>query len=148
VRKEEMCFLKLQDTTGSIEVVVFPRAYSEARDILTTDRIIIVSGKVESNEETPVLIAEKISLLEQIKDSRKASSTEAFEVIIPSSADRILISKVYEVLKGSPGEISTYLVLPGNDSLARKIPIPFGIQKTTELETQLRNLGCRVLKSN
>ena len=148
VRKEDMCFLKLQDTTGSIEVVVFPRVYSEARDILTTDRIVIVSGKVESNEETPVLIAEKILLLEQNQDSQMAANTEEFEVIIPSSADRILISKVYEALKGSPGDISTYLVLPGNDSLSRKIPVPFGIQKTAELETQLINLGCHISKNN
>lgn len=148
VRKEEMCFLKLQDTTGSIDVVVFPRVYSEARDILAADRIVVVSGKVESNEETAVLIAEKISLLEQKQASQIENDIESFEVIIPSSADRILISKVYEALKGSPGDISTYLVLPGNDSLARKIPVPFGIQKTAELEMRLINLGCRVSKNN
>ncbi|OGD85547.1 DNA polymerase III subunit alpha [Candidatus Curtissbacteria bacterium RIFCSPHIGHO2_01_FULL_41_13] len=143
IRKEEMCFLKLQDISGIIDILVFPRVYSQVKGILSADQIIVVWGKLEIGEETPILIAEKISLLEKELE-RQETESEIFEVVIPRTADRTLLSKVYEALKSSPGDISTCLVLPGNESASRKIPIPFGIQKTSELARKLENLGCHI----
>src|SRR4030042_6471491 len=42
--KEEMCFAKIQDITGSLEIIVFPRAYSQAKGYLMPDQIVVVSG--------------------------------------------------------------------------------------------------------
>lgn len=143
IRKEEMCFLKLRDTSGTIDILVFPRVYSQVKGILSVDQIVVVAGKLEIGEETPILIAEKISLLAKELERQKTEN-EIFEVVIPGTADRTLLSKVYEALKSSPGGISTCLVLSGNESASRKIPVPFGIQKTSKLARKLENLGCHI----
>lgn len=143
VKKEEMCFLKLQDTTGTIDILVFPRVFHQARDILMLDQIVVVSGKLRSNEETPIVIAEKISKLEQEAIEPQNTSQE-FKIIIPKNANRILLSRIYELLKSNPGKLSTYLILPGLDSESRKIPVPFTIEKNYDLEEALKNLGCRL----
>lgn len=143
IRKEEMCFMKLQDTSGTIDILVFPRVYSQVKGILSADQIVVVGGKLEIGEETPILIAEKISLLAKELE-RQETENEIFEVVIPGTADRTLLSKVYEALKSSPGDISTCLVLSGNESASRKIPVPFGIQKTSKLARKLENLGCHI----
>ena len=140
VKKEEMCFLKLQDTSASIEVIVFPRIYRESQNIIQTDKIVIINGKIEAGEDTPVLIADKIILLEEA--IKKSTNEEVFEVIIPKTADRILLAKIYEALKENPGDLSTYLILPDDNNKGRKVAVPFGISKNIELEDKLLKLGC------
>jgi len=144
VKKEEMCFLKLQDTTGTIEAIAFPRVYAQARTVLLPDRIVIITGKLETDENVPILIAENISPFEEM-ENRQGQTPEELEVAIPKNADRVLLSKIYEVLKSNQGKISTYLVLPGGDGQVRKIHVPFGANKSSTLKHELTQLGCRIL---
>ena len=143
VRKEEMCFLKLQDETGSIEVLVFPRVYATCRQYLLPDQIIIVRGKLELNEETPIVIAGEIQSFEA---AHKASmqEEEILEVFLAPDTDRVLLSKIYQVLKKNPGEIPTFLVLPSRNGTAKKFPVPFQTRKNQALVKELETLGCRV----
>src|SRR5437763_5120929 len=48
---EPMVFLRLDDVTGSAECVVFNSVYAAARELLTTDRILIVKGRVGPQQE-------------------------------------------------------------------------------------------------
>ncbi len=47
---DQMLFLTLEDLTGTVEVVVFPRVFREARDLLERDRAILVTGRTNSVE--------------------------------------------------------------------------------------------------
>ncbi len=141
LKQQEMCFLKLQDTTGTIEVIVFPKIYQIARDIIAMDQIVIVSGKLEADDESSTLIADSITLLEKEPET---ASIEEINISIPKNADRILLSKIYEVLKENSGKSPTFLILPGQDSAVRKIPVPFGVERSFNLEDSLSNLGCRI----
>ena len=143
VRKEEMCFLKLQDTSGTIDVIVFPRVYETAKDVLILDKIVVVGGKLEVSEDATTFIASKITALDD-EPEEEFEKNENFEIVIPKSADRILLAKIYELLKASPGNLATFLLLPGGDDKSRRIPVPFGINKSEELEKGLINLGCQV----
>lgn len=144
MRQEEMCFLKLQDTTGSIEVIVFPKVFARARTLLLPDQIVIVSGKLETGDQSQTLIAEDISSLELLEELKMQENS--LEVSIPKDADRILLSKIYQVLKENPGESPTYLVLPVDNGSSKKFPVPFGAQRTVSLERELTNLGCYILE--
>ncbi len=46
-----MCFLTVEDTTGSVEVLVFPKIYEKLRSILETDNKIFVRGRVSLEDE-------------------------------------------------------------------------------------------------
>jgi len=144
VRKEEMCFLKLQDTTGSIEVIVFPRVYLQAKKSLLPDQIIVVWGKLETTEQMPILIAENILSLEQALE-KISQDKQVLEISVPKNADRVLLSKIYQVLKENPGENQTFLVLPGENGKSRKFTVPFSVQKSPVLEDDLEVLGCKIL---
>lgn len=144
IKQEEMCFLKLQDRTSSVEVIVFPRVYSQAKSLLSPDQIVLVSGKLESDEQSLTLIAESVKTIEGAEEKMLAEDT-ALEVAIPKNADRVLLSRIYEILRNFPGDLPTFLVLPSENGNAKKMPLPFGTQKTGELELNLKNIGCRIL---
>ncbi len=145
VKKEEMCFLKIQDMSGTVEVIVFPRTYEVAKSIIGTDQIVIASGKLDTNEETAILIASEINLLAS-QTNYPEFEDETLAIMLPASTDRILLSQIYEVLKKSPGDLVTFLVIPRNDSQNRKIPVPFKIKRSSTLDRELSSLGCTILE--
>lgn len=56
-----MAFLTLEDLTGTVEVVVFPRDYEKNREFLEVDSKVFIRGRVSEEDERPSkLICEKI----------------------------------------------------------------------------------------
>ncbi|RME51020.1 MAG: DNA polymerase III subunit alpha, partial [Caldilineae bacterium] len=59
---DAMAFLTIEDTQGALEVVVFPRTYAAARHLLLPDSLILVTGKVDAQEEDrPKILADAIT---------------------------------------------------------------------------------------
>jgi len=55
---EPMAFLKLEDLTGDIEVVVFPRTYKEKPEVWEGERILVVSGRPQEKDGEWKILAE------------------------------------------------------------------------------------------
>lgn len=144
VRQEEMCFIKVQDTTGTQEVIVFPKIYSVKKHIIDTDRIVVISGKLEIDEQRSTLIAEDIRTIEESLNTKKHEDNQ-MEVSVPRNADRVLLSKIYEALKSTPGDLPITLILPGENGAVRRFQVPFSSARTIELEELLQNLGCKII---
>lgn len=142
VRREEMCFLKLQDTTGSIEVIAFPRVFQEARSLILLDQIVVISGRLDIGEGSMVLIASGVAPLEN--SNAPIFEDEVFEIKIPKDADRELLARIYQLLKENSGEIPAYLLLPGDGQSTRRVPIPFGVYTNGDLARELEYLGCTI----
>lgn len=60
-KHEDMALLKAFDETGSIEVVVFPRAYASARSFLSKNQYVIIRGYIQNNDQVS-LIANEINV--------------------------------------------------------------------------------------
>jgi len=61
----------MEDLTDSIEVIVFPRVFADYKELIVTDRIILVDGKIDfsrpwtgpiGKNDFPVCIGENIEL--------------------------------------------------------------------------------------
>ena len=66
-----MAFIKLEDLTSTIEVIVFPKTLDKVRDILRLDSLVVIKGRVSIKEdEVPKLICETIEPLEKINSSK------------------------------------------------------------------------------
>ncbi|TMJ09870.1 MAG: DNA polymerase III subunit alpha, partial [Bacillati bacterium ANGP1] len=55
-----MAFLTLEDLTGSVEVVVFPRVYEQQAYALKRDAVLLLRGKVDIQEQTAKLLCEEV----------------------------------------------------------------------------------------
>ena len=66
-----MAFLKLEDLTGTIEVIVFPKTLDKVKELCVTDSLVIIKGRLSLKEdEPPKLICESIEPLEKINNSK------------------------------------------------------------------------------
>ena len=58
----EMAFLKLEDDTGTLDVVIFPNVYDKYKSHLTENKPIMINGKVDERSENVSFIANDISI--------------------------------------------------------------------------------------
>ena len=60
---DQMAFIKLADFSDGIEVVIFPRTFTEFKNLLEAEKCIAIKGKVSKRNGETSLIADKIKLL-------------------------------------------------------------------------------------
>ncbi|MBM6861857.1 DNA polymerase III subunit alpha, partial [Clostridium saudiense] len=66
-----MAFIKLEDLSGSIEVIVFPKTLDKVRPLITQDSMVVIKGRVSMKEDEPVkIICETIEPLEKVNSSK------------------------------------------------------------------------------
>jgi DNA polymerase-3 subunit alpha len=71
---EPMVFMRLDDVTGGAEVVVFNSVYAQSRELCTTDRILIVKGRVDHRQEGETkLLAIEVSPFEAVAERREVT---------------------------------------------------------------------------
>ncbi|HBY94295.1 MAG: DNA polymerase III subunit alpha [Ardenticatenaceae bacterium] len=68
-RQEPMAWIRLGDFGGEVEVTVFPRTYARCREVLQTDNILLVRGRVEASrragdDDTVQLVADEVMLFD------------------------------------------------------------------------------------
>ena len=67
-----MAYFSLEDLSGTIEIVVFPKIFEEYKEILKAENIVIVEGRLDAMEVNMKLLAESITL---INDFQKKVNT-------------------------------------------------------------------------
>jgi len=110
-RGENMAFALLEDLTGSIELVVFPRTYLQYSSLIKIDAPVLARGTLKhSGEEMKILVNSMEPLL-------KMNYGELY-VRLDSTLPE-LVSKLQLVLRSFPGECPVYIYFPRDKKLAR-----------------------------
>lgn len=66
-----MAFLQLEDLTGVIEIIVFPKILEKFRNNIEQDKLVVIKGRISIREdEPPKLICESISGLEKVNGDK------------------------------------------------------------------------------
>ena len=68
-RGAAMAVLTLEDRDGGLEVVVFPKTYERCAQVLAPDRLVLVTGKLDKDEETARLMADEVRPIEALTGS-------------------------------------------------------------------------------
>ncbi|MHB8133740.1 MAG: DNA polymerase III subunit alpha [Anaerolineaceae bacterium] len=58
---KDMCFATLEDMNGPMELVIFPNTWSQFREFIQIDRILIVEGKLDNDGNEPKILVDSIS---------------------------------------------------------------------------------------
>ena len=58
----EMAFITIGDEKGlMVESIVFPKIYEKYKSLLLKDQVVVIEGRIDTKNERPIVIAEKIS---------------------------------------------------------------------------------------
>jgi len=148
--KEPMMFLTLEDLTGKIEVIVFPRTLAQNPEIWTSDEPILVQGRLDKKENVTKIIAQsaqKLSELESSKDEQvtaeETKPKEKLIIILPGNAQKDVLLEIKELLKAFPpnenSSLDVYLKVPRNGSF-EEIKTKAKVCLKSDLTKKLQNL--------
>ncbi|MCX6539461.1 MAG: DNA polymerase III subunit alpha [Acidobacteria bacterium] len=114
---DRMAAFMLDDPHGTIEVVVFPDAFSKAAALLQNDAVVLVRGRFERDDETMRILASEIQPIEVVR----AQVTQQVVIRLAASAnDKRVLGSVSDVLARHKGECRVALeidVLSGERDL-------------------------------
>jgi len=65
-KQEKMAILKLEDLSGSVELLVFPRAFAKIGSYIQPNTIVHIRGIVDLKEETPKIIVDDLFPFDEI----------------------------------------------------------------------------------
>ena len=102
-RGDAMVFLRLEDVTGGIETVVFNTTYEKARELCTTDRILIVKGRIDRKEGETKLVALELAAFEAVPEKREVRLK-----IDATKAAAGTIRELARLIEDFPGESPVY----------------------------------------
>ena len=92
---DPMAVITLEDRGGRMEAVVFPEAFRRYGSLLDVDRLVVVSGKLEMDEEVARMMAEEVHALETVLGT--VGRPLAIRLASPP-ADRATMEALAEVL--------------------------------------------------
>jgi DNA polymerase-3 subunit alpha len=123
-----MAFVTLEGSGGSLDVVVFPRVFERFRELLTPNRVLVVSGKLDARPDRD----EHPLLAEWFKDPRDFPSPEppAPPVTVyitlkrsgDNSTDFEKLANLHRVLLSESGSDQFVVVLEGMRKVALSFP--------------------------
>ena len=153
---KQMCFVNLEDTTDTLELLVFPKTYETTKDIWVEGQMVVVVGKTSEEEGDNKLFVEKAYALNKANCSqlaaqlgvRQASNKPMREYVTPQvgeegvfeislSADQVKAKA--DALKAMfaqhPGDDRAYLVVGD-----KRIKTSYKIKPSDEFKEALKNV--------
>jgi DNA polymerase III subunit alpha len=143
-KNDPMAFFTLEDMTGSIEVLVFPKVMERALQFLENDKIVQVSGKLSDKDEEFKLLADEIKELpnDELYTMALAEMEKNKQVVLHMRqlADKDALNKIKDILVEHPGNAQVYLSV-GAGSGAKKIKTQSQVRMSNELMSALRSVA-------
>lgn len=137
-KQQPMAFAKLEDDTGTIDVVIFPKVFEESQALIHDDSVVLVRAKVDERDEEMQLLVEKVGAPSATQLNHEGSDLHK-EIFVPRKTTQQTLQELGKLLKSQPGSQSVLILIP-NGSKPQKMLLPYGVNWTKELEKKVAEL--------
>ena len=135
---ENMAFAKLEDPTGTIEVVVFPSIYRQTAEFWVEGRVLMVQGKASARDGEHKILADAVWDLPQLKAA--APKRERFVLRVPlETTTPAMFTELKSLLAASSGTVPVELIATKGQK-EKQVPTGQRVTVTDELRASLREL--------
>ncbi len=152
-KNELMMFVEIEDLTGTLELIIFPRLLQQNPSLWEEDNFIFATGKISDKDDTPKILVEKaITInsddptitLKEIEETNTINSSQrrAFNVYITINNKNFnteLHKKLKEIFINNHGKNKIHLLVTHNGS-TRTIITNFYIDLNSQVKTSIEQL--------
>lgn len=132
---KQMAFANLEDTSGSLRIVIFPKTFDQYKQFVAEDTVVLVKAKVDYREEELQLVVEKLSVPDELAAEHEASEAHK-EIFIPRKTSKETLQELGKLLKAHPGDESVVVLIP-NGGKPQRMVLPYGVAWSAELEKKV-----------
>ncbi len=112
----KMARFRLEDLKGSVNVTVFPRTFTETREMLAEGAVVVVKGKLEEDSEEPAMFLEEVLTIQDA-----LARFDGGLVIHIKPEDTPLLPKLEAALREHRGKQPLYFQVTGDDGNSRRV---------------------------
>lgn len=131
-KNAEMAFGSLEDQTGSVDLIIFPKVYEKYRTILSIDSALIVKGKVDKRDDKTSLLVATISPV-------TTGDAPTHTLRIPRGTSKAVLQSIGATLKKNPGSDRLTIVLPNNVE-ETLIHLPYTVDYSSAVQAEIQAL--------
>lgn len=128
----QMAFVKIEDETGVINAVVFPKVFKASQSVCIENMPVLVTGKIDFRDEEANLLVDLIETKESLKGKKSA-----FLVKIPEGVGVETLRELKKLLTENPGNQQVTLIFLGRDE---KITLPYGVSWSEGLSHKIAHV--------
>lgn len=123
-----MAFLTLEDQSGGVEAVIFPKSYDSYKNMLVENRPLYFEGKISLRDDEKSILIDIAA--EQLPQTTK---TYDFVIEVPKGTSQSKLMELNNLLKKNPNGHRGLIILPNG----KDIPIPYGVNYNSALQEQI-----------
>ncbi|MBN1169078.1 DNA polymerase III subunit alpha [Candidatus Woesebacteria bacterium] len=105
---KEMAFVKVEDDTGTIDLVVFPSIFNKTKDAWINNNPLLISGKVDNRDEKPSILVDSVETKDTIEKS------ESLHITIPTGTSKEQLHELRRLINENPGDKKVILSFMSN----------------------------------
>ena len=113
---QKMARFRIEDLSGSVGVVCFPRTWEECRDKIEDGAILVLTGKLEEDRDEPGILCDSVATLSDALTRFVGALSLSIE---PDHRD--LLPRIKGTLAKHRGARPVYLMVTGNDGVSRRV---------------------------
>ncbi|GAB4408248.1 MAG: DNA polymerase III subunit alpha [Bacteriovoracaceae bacterium] len=135
---DKMCFAQLEDLSGKIECIVFPKTFAEFEEVLKTDDPVIMTGKVNLSEQPRKFFPEKIQKLEDQAEERVTRVSINVKIDELTTAR---LEKLKQIMLSYRGTVPTHIIFEADYGKALlKLPEDYLVNPTPNMATKINEV--------
>lgn len=132
----KMAFATLEDDTAAIDLVIFPKLYSQDPQLWVIDKPLVATGRIDNRDDKPSVLVEKVEVIDV---NAPPPESESHEIDIPRGTSKAVLVEINKLLKNSPGGDTIVIVIP-NGGPPKRITLPFTVRYTAKLAEKISRL--------
>lgn len=151
---DPMAFVQLETLDGDVELIVFPRVYTKFEELLVSDNVLEIEGKINAKDRdgnstddikifmdnAKILNAEtaRMWLKPPEKAKKEADQDSSLTISLKSVADTEVLMKIKSVLDENKGETPVTLLFTSKN---QKMRLPGGVNNSKEVMAKIKEIA-------
>jgi DNA polymerase III subunit alpha len=128
----QMAFAKLEDETGKVNIVIFPKIYQEKKTVWAESTPVLITAKVDFRDDEVNLLVDSVETKESIKKMK-----QDFFIKIPEGTDVNKLKDLKTTFLQNPGDSKVTLKFSGT---GREITLAYGVSWSKDLSHKIDTL--------
>lgn len=133
---DPMAFIDLEDKTGSVEVLLFPTIWEKYQNLIQSDAVLLIKGKVSDKDGIPKFLAESVTEFNPgAVPTKNGTKNLTVTIKIPQNVSENIFTELKDLFELYPGEMNVNLMID-----EQKIKTPFKINMSDDLKAKIKQL--------
>ena len=138
---EQMAKFKLENDGGTVDILVFPKSYnSNINKYLNIQSVVLVRGRVSTNDEKISIIADEIESLDDYEKKSLRSIEKIILKLTSIGVDDKFIDRLKKLLHTHKGNTKVYMKILSKSNEEILIETPYMIELSNKLFEELEKI--------